>query len=124
MDLDAELVARLTARQLLWVDVHDPDDEELRSVAEILGFERQSLRNLLNPIGRPRLDVLGEYFEVNVFAIDEDDEPLELDFFAGPNWVATVHREAVPFLDEFRDRFGPGHRDRAADGSVVPGGHA
>ena len=101
-------VARLTARQLILVDVHDPDEEEAPcSVAEILGFERQSLRNLLNPIGRPRLDVLGEYFEVNVFAIDEDDQPLELDFFAGPNWVATVHREAVPFLDEFRDRLGP-----------------
>ena len=107
VELDDTVVPRLTDRQLLWVDIHDPDVEELRAVAQILGIERQSVHNLLNPIGRPRLDVLGEYFEVNVFAIDKNDEPLALDFFAGPNWVATVHRETVPFLDDFRDRLGP-----------------
>lgn len=105
--LDEAIVRGLTDRQLLWVDVHGEDEEELRHVAEVLGFDRQSIHNLLNPIGRPRLDVLGEYFEVNVVALDEQDQPLELDLLAGRNWVATVHRDALPFLDELRERLAP-----------------
>src|SRR5687767_4049032 len=55
VEIDASLVERLGDRQLLWVDVHGADEDELRRVAEILHFEGQSVRNLLNPIGRPRL---------------------------------------------------------------------
>jgi Mg2+ and Co2+ transporter CorA len=53
------------------------------------------------------LDVLGEYFEINVFALDKDEQPVELDLLAGRNWVATVHREPIAFIGEFRERLGP-----------------
>jgi magnesium transporter len=105
--LDKAVIEGLTDRQLLWVDVHGPDEEELRHVADVLGLERQSIRNLLNPIGRPRLDVLAEYFEVNVMALADDDQPLELALLTGRNWVATVHRESLRFLDELRERLAP-----------------
>ena len=107
VELDKKLVEGLGERKLLWVDVHGDDENELRQVADILGFERQSLRNLLEPIGRPRLDVLADYIEINVVAIDEEDQPLELFLLAGQDWVATFHRDDVAFLREFDERLGP-----------------
>jgi magnesium transporter len=107
VDLDASTVERLTDRQLLWVDIHGAADEELRSVGESLGFQQQTVRNLLEPIGRPRFDVLDGYFELNVVGLDDDENPLSLDLVAGTNWVATIHRDRVPFIDEFRQRLAP-----------------
>jgi magnesium transporter len=105
--LEKDTIEGLGDRQLLWVDIDGAEDQEVEAVGGLLGFERQSLRNLLNPIGRPRLDVLGEYFEINVFALDQDEKPVELDLLAGRNWVATVHRDRIEFIGEFRERVGP-----------------
>src|SRR5687767_843948 len=107
VELDKSVVEGLTDRQLLWVDVHGPDEDQLRHVADALGLERQTIRNLLNPIGRPRLDVVGQYFVVDVVALADDDQPLELVLLTGRNWVATVHRESLGFLEELRERLAP-----------------
>ena len=107
VEVDEAVIRRLTDRRLLWVDVEGDGEAELRQGADTLGFETESVRALLNPIGRPRLNVLGEYFEIKVVALDDHDQPLELDLLAGRNWVATVHRATIPFLDELRDRLRP-----------------
>lgn len=104
VELDAAVLKGLSDHHLLWADLTGDDEGELRRTAELFGLGRQSLGNLLNPIGRPRLDVLSDYFEVNVVALDDGERPLPLDFFAGANWVVTVHRDEIKFLDEFRGR--------------------
>ena len=104
IELDASAIKRLTDRQLLWVDVSGDDEGELRRVGELFALEPQSLRNLENPIGQPRLDVLERYFEVNVVAIGEDERPVPMDLLAGPNWVISVHHQKADFLDPFRQQ--------------------
>lgn len=105
VELDDAVISGLSDRQLLWTDVSGPDDDELRRVAELFSLERESISNLLNPIGRPRLDVLDDYFEVNVVAlVDEGKRAVSLDLFAGANWVVTAHHDPIEFLDEFRAR--------------------
>jgi magnesium/cobalt transport protein CorA len=104
VQLDSSVIKSLGDRQLLWVDIHGEDEAELRGLAEDLDLSRQSLRNLSNPIGRPHFDVADGYFEMNVAPLDEDENPLSLDIIAGSNWVATIHRERIPFIDEFRER--------------------
>jgi len=104
IELDASAIKRLTDRQLLWVDVSGDDEGELRRVGELFALEPQSLRNLENPIGQPRLDVLERYFEVNVVAIGDDERPVPMDLLAGPNWVISVHHQKADFLDPFRQQ--------------------
>jgi magnesium/cobalt transport protein CorA len=104
IELDAAAVKRLTDRQLLWVDVSGDDEGELRRVGELFALEPQSIRNLENPIGQPRLDILEHYFEVNVVAIGDDERPAPMDLLAGPNWVISVHHQKADFLDPFREQ--------------------
>jgi magnesium transporter len=104
IELDASAIKRLSDRQLLWVAVSGDDNAELRRVGELFALEPQSIRNLENPIGQPRLDVLERYFEVNVVAIGDDERPVPMDLLAGPNWVITVHHQKVDFLEPFRQQ--------------------
>lgn len=98
----------LSGRQLLWIDVVGAERAEIEQVGRLVHLHRESVRTLLNPIGRPRLDQFGEYFQVNVVAIEPAEQegepsftPTPLDFFAGPNYVVTVHAEPLGFLSEF-----------------------
>jgi magnesium transporter len=101
VDLEESVIKRLTDRQLLWVDLAGDDEAELRRIADLFGLERQSVQNLLDPIG-PRVDVLENYFEVDVVALTADERAVPMDVLAGKNWVVTVHHEEVDFLAEFR----------------------
>jgi len=104
VQLSQQIVTNLSDRNILWVDVSGKKEEELTEVAALFDLHRESLRNLLNPIGRPRLDVYDQYFQVNVIAVKEVDKvyyPLEFDLFAGPNYAVTFHPEPIDFLETF-----------------------
>jgi magnesium transporter len=103
VELEESLVKRLTDRQLLWVDVAGEDEADLPSIAELFSLDRQSVQNLLDPIG-PRVDLLDDYFEVNVVALAQDERAVPMDFLVGKNWVVTVHHQEVDFLAEFREQ--------------------
>ena len=107
VDVDSTPLDQLTDRQLLWVDIEGTDERELRAVTDALGVAPESVRTLLGPDREPRLDFVGDYFEITVVALDEHEKPLVLDLLAGKNWVATVHSAPVPFLGEFRQRLAP-----------------
>ena len=111
VDLRDQRLQDLTDRQLLWIDVTGQDRGEIELVGRTVHLHRESIKTLLNPIGRPRLDVFGDYFQVNVVAIEPaqaGDEPsfrqLPLDFFSGPNYLVTVHTDELQFLQDFDDR--------------------
>jgi len=103
VDLADGVAERLGDDHLLWVDLTAPADDELKAVAARFDLDRQSLRDLVQPIHRPRVDNFGEYFSVNVAAVAPGDglTVLEIDLFAGPNYVVTVHRDEVPYLRRF-----------------------
>ena len=94
VDLHDHSLQGLTERQLLWIDVTGQDRGEIELVGRTVHLHRESIKTLLNPIGRPRLDVFGDYFQVNVVAIEPAQEAKEpsflqipLDFFSGPNYL-------------------------------------
>ncbi len=104
VELNEKVVSGLTDLHVLWVDIQGQGEVEVTQVASLLHLHRQSVRNLLNPIGRPRLDNYGEYFQINVVAVKEVDhqyDPMELDLFSGPNYVVTAHSEPIEYLESF-----------------------
>ncbi len=104
IELDASVIKRLTDRQLLWVDVSGDDEGELRRVGELFALEPQSIRNLENPIGQPRLDILERYFEVNVVAIGDDERPVPMDLLAGRTGSSACTTRRPTFSTQFRQQ--------------------
>ncbi len=107
IELTAASFSALTQRQLLWIDLSEFDDEELRRVSDILHLTPEAVQNLQQQLRRPRLDIYGDYFHINVTVISADKKifsTCELDFIAGHSYVLTAHREPVAFLQYFSDQ--------------------
>jgi magnesium transporter len=108
IELDDKVVKRLNDRQLLWVDIVGREEKDFDSIASILLLNKQSVKNLLHPVDRPRLDIYSDYFQLYAIAVKQEKklryEPVPLDLFCGPNYVVTIHPEGIEFLEDFRNQ--------------------
>jgi magnesium transporter len=108
IEFDEKRMKKLTDRQLLWVDISGREEEDIDSVAAILKLNKQSVKNLLNPVERPRLDIYSDYFQVYAIALEHEKadqyKPVPLDMFCGKNYVVTFHPGDLEFLDDFKDQ--------------------
>lgn len=101
--------AELTAQQLLWVDIEDPTDGDLRSAAEVLGISGDLLRLESDDGVRPTLSNFGDRFRLTATSVffEETRSPLlreNLTLLAGRNVVVSVHVGKISFIDALRGR--------------------
>lgn len=108
-DLATIAVDSLTARQLLWIDLSSPTDEEREQVAKLLVCDQELLQVAEASRLRPSLANYGECFRITAKAVslERADAQLGSDLVtlvAGTNYVVTVHEANIAFLDELLDR--------------------
>jgi magnesium/cobalt transport protein CorA len=107
VELEALVIGALNERQLLWIDLMSPDTDEIARVAQLFNFRPGALR-LPQRVRRPTLENYGHCFSLAVYAaLDREDghsqaKPMTL--VAGENFVVSVHRGDLPFIDELRRR--------------------
>jgi len=109
------LRARVSARQLLWIDIHgELTEPQWRELSERFELEPDT-GEVLKAAGRgPALELHGRHFRLRVAAepdAQRPDEPTWLDIVAGPNLVITRHTAPLRFLDALNERI-------AADATV------
>lgn len=94
---------RLTAKQLLWIDV--PYGEDLSPVAA-LELTPETVQALQEGSSEPSLFVYERYVHVVVVAAGTgpQHDSNALHCVVGSNWVLTVHRQPIEFLDHFDER--------------------
>ena len=103
--LDEVGVHRLTNEQLLWIDVSDA--AELDRVAASLGLTADTLEELAGVVVEPTLFLHAGYIHLTVVAtrdgaLTPHGSPLHV--LVGPNWVVTVHRDPIAFLDRYHEQ--------------------
>jgi magnesium transporter len=103
--LEAFQVDQLTAAQLLWVDVTDVGD--LPSISATFGLADETLAAIREQAAEPAVLVFDDYVQIAV-ATPADrslvDGPQMLHCLVGANWVVTVHRQPVEFVEGFHER--------------------
>jgi Mg2+ and Co2+ transporter CorA len=107
---DIELDA-LTERQLLWVDLEDNRGDDVGAIVDRL-IERLRLQSgraaLLSLDGKPALQNFDDWFLVEVAAVECPGklqfEGRGLAIVCGRNFVVSLHRGPVEFLDELYAR--------------------
>ncbi|MGH8030485.1 MAG: magnesium transporter CorA family protein [Arenimonas sp.] len=104
--LDDKVLAGLNERQLLWVDIVDPQDNELERIATLFDVPLAALRVPSQP-RRPSLENYGGCFRLVVYAAldgqNGDCQAHPLTLVAGENFVVSVHGD-LPFIEELRHR--------------------
>lgn len=102
------LGAKLSERQLLWVDATAPMDEpDAAALAEHLDLAAATRAALQEVASQPRVELHGAYFTLTVATIHPtgDREDVRwLQVVAGRNTVVTVHAEPIAFLDDINTR--------------------
>ena len=111
IDADAIDPDALTERQLLWVDIEDNRGDDTAGIVDALveklrlGDGRDALRAL---DGRPALQNFQDWFLVEVVAVECPGklqfEGRGLAIVCGRNFVLSLHRGPLAFLDELHDR--------------------
>ena len=108
-ELDSVDVDALNERQLLWVDLADPTEQEVAAVAARIGCDPALLRVGPGKRERPRLSNYGHRFRLTAMAaaMPQPDQKVVahwMTLVSGPNYVVSVHGGGIDFVDELRER--------------------
>lgn len=84
----------------VWVDLEQPNEEEIRGIAEEFSINEQFEKELLYPTPTPMVSVDGEttllVLHFPAHAVEEGDTSnQEVDFAVGKNFIVTVRYEVV-----------------------------
>jgi len=117
------LVLDIAEPRLEWLDLVDPNHEELREVAEQYRLFPTLVEDSLQPDHLPKYEKVGDTTFMIVRAWDErgpadgttlQDLTRKVAIFCGPGFLITVHRRDQPYLDAIREEY----RTRAAAGDT------
>jgi hypothetical protein len=92
----------LIARQdgLVWVDIPNCDDEGVRVLSEVFGFHPLAVRDCVERNHLPKFHAYSDHVFIVLQALERDDggrvHTIELDQFAGPGFLVTVHEPPEP----------------------------
>lgn len=95
-----ELLADRSNR--LWLDLSDPDPEDVAVLRRAFGFHELALEEVTRPHERPRCDLFGASCFIVVYAAERAGRhfvPRELNLFWGENFLVTIHRRPVAVLE-------------------------
>lgn len=106
---EARIRSQMQRDQFFWLDLRRPGREELAQLREIFGFHPLALEDTKHFGQRPKLDVYGDYVFLVFYgawrhSADEPDPLREVHMFISGQYLVTVHRDALPPLDQEREQ--------------------
>lgn len=101
-----ERLPRVGRRSVLWIDLDERDEDQIRSLGMDLGLKEETQRRFLDRGTTPGLFDHGDYLEVTVHApSDPESRRLErIECLVAERWVVTVHDAPLEVLETFRER--------------------
>jgi magnesium transporter len=98
-------LGRLGRSSLLWIDLEQPNEEELAQLAEALELAEESVRRLQGDDGGPHLGDYETYLHMTGFAPRGDEHEIQrVSCLVSTSWVVTVRDGPVKVVDELRER--------------------
>ena len=83
----------------VWIDLVDPDHEELLELGKILNLDADALEAYFNKSKKPEIRVLDDHtFTVMLDMKNKDPKTLEIEgiyLFLGKHWLLTIHTPEV-----------------------------
>ncbi len=125
LELEALRLVQSDKGLIVWVDLSNPTDEEIKSVLEgLFHFHPLAIEDCVTPSPLPKIEDYDDYLFMVTHAVDytrkDKFATTELDLFLGKEFLVTFHRQALRSVNALTDRLaknvGPGPRgpDRLA----------
>lgn len=110
-DLEREALRLVRADKglLLWVDLDNPTDDEIKFVLEgVFQFHPLAIEDCVAPNSLPKVEDYEDYLFIVTHAVDfkrtEKFNTTELDLFLGKDYLVTFHRQPLRSVTTFAER--------------------
>lgn len=104
------MISRYTYKDLVWIDVQSPTQDEVRGLMEEFNVHPLAADELLTPTLRPKVDLYPDFIYLILhFPVishkHEGGKEQEIDFIVGKNFLITTHYDLIDPLHEFSKVF-------------------
>jgi magnesium transporter len=109
-DLDVLRRGLENGKSVTWLDLHLKSDADATVLSEVFGFHPLSIEDAMSHRVDPaKIDDHDTYIFIVTQSLgpydpDAELESVEVDFYLGPNYVVSTHREVIPSIDAFREQ--------------------
>ncbi len=107
--IDRDEIAGLLQRdEYFWLDLTDPDEDEVAALGEAFSFHPLALEDLSKRGQRPKLDDFGDFMFLVYYGVGEgagaEIELEEVHAFLSGGYLVTSHKRRCAALEEARER--------------------
>jgi magnesium transporter len=110
LELEALRLVRADKGLLLWVDLDNPTEAEIKAILEgVFQFHPLAIEDCVKPSSLPKIEDYEEYLFLVTHAVDftrtDKFATTELDLFIGPDYLVTFHTAPLRSVASLSDRF-------------------
>jgi magnesium Mg(2+) and cobalt Co(2+) transport protein (corA) len=100
LEVEALRLVRADKGLILWVDLEDPTEEEIKLVLEnVFQFHPLAIEDCVTPSSLPKIEDYEDHLFIVIHAVDfnrsEKFNTTELDLFLGKEFLVTYHRQPL-----------------------------
>ncbi|MFT3781132.1 MAG: magnesium/cobalt transporter CorA [Nibricoccus sp.] len=109
LEVEALRLVRADKGLMLWVDLDDPTDEEIKTILEgVFQFHPLEIEDCVTPSSLPKIEDYDDHLFMVTHAVDftrtEKFNTTELDLFLGKDYLVTFHRKHLRSVQVVIDR--------------------
>ncbi len=109
LEVEALRLVRADKGLILWVDLDDPTDEEIKTILEgVFQFHPLEIEDCATPSSLPKIEDYDDHLFLVTHAVDftrtEKFNTTELDLFLGKDFLVTFHRKPLRSVQAALDR--------------------
>lgn len=109
LEIEALRLVRADKGLVLWVDLHNPTDEEIKTILEtVFEFHPLAIEDCITPNSLPKMEDYEDYLFLVMYGVDftrrEKFNTTELDLFLGKDYLVTFHRTPLKSVQAAMDR--------------------
>ena len=109
LELEALRLVRADKGLILWVDLENPTDEEIKAILEgVFQFHPLAIEDCVTPSSLPKIEDYEDYLFIVMHAVDfsrtDKFATSELDLFLGKDYLVTFHRSPLKSVQGAIDR--------------------
>lgn len=109
LEVEALRLVRADKGLILWVDLNNPTDEEIKTILEgVFQFHPLAIEDCVTPSSLPKVEDYDDYLFLVTHGVDftrtEKFNTTELDLFLGKDYLVTFHRTALKSVQGAIDR--------------------
>jgi magnesium transporter len=104
----AGIESRFTSGEFFWLDLHEPDEQELRLLREVFGFHPLALEDTEQFGQRPKLEEYDDFVFLVLFGAappPDEDRLVEVHCFYSERFLVTVRQDEAPACTLLREKY-------------------